>query len=237
MGHVSRCRYGVDSHGRCIRSRRAPSRLHAIPARRPCRRNGLGDYTPLGACADRGTPDRLVSSDRSPRICARRSLSRHSEASSEKPTFPGGSHARADERRCVLHGAGLIEIQLPHWLLASCYALLGWMVGLSFSREILTHALRSLPQIVLSIFALISFCAALAFVLVKILGVDPLTAYLATSPGGLDSVAIIAASAKVDLSFVMALQTVRFFDCARDRTHHLAFRRTPIGAGDRATAL
>jgi uncharacterized membrane protein AbrB (regulator of aidB expression) len=37
-----------------------------------------------------------------------------------------------------------------------------------------------------------------------------LTAYLATSPGGADSVAIIAASSNVDLPFVMAMQTARF---------------------------
>jgi uncharacterized membrane protein AbrB (regulator of aidB expression) len=40
-------------------------------------------------------------------------------------------------------------------------------------------------------------------------GIDPLTAYLATSPGGMDSVAIIGAASNVDLSFVMALQTLR----------------------------
>ena len=45
----------------------------------------------------------------------------------------------------------------------------------------------------------------------RMLGVDPLTAYLATSPGGMDSVAIIAAASdSVDISFVMALQTARF---------------------------
>lgn len=38
----------------------------------------------------------------------------------------------------------------------------------------------------------------------------PLTAYLATSPGGADSVAIIAASAHVEISFVMAMQLARF---------------------------
>lgn len=42
--------------------------------------------------------------------------------------------------------------------------------------------------------------------------IDPLTAYLATSPGGMDSIAIIAASSNnVDLEFVMALQTARLF--------------------------
>lgn len=44
----------------------------------------------------------------------------------------------------------------------------------------------------------------------RFLGIDPLTAYLATSPGGLDSIAIIATSTPVDLPFVMALQTARF---------------------------
>ena len=41
-------------------------------------------------------------------------------------------------------------------------------------------------------------------------GIDPLTAYLATSPGGADSVAIIASSSKVDQPFVMAMQIARF---------------------------
>ncbi|WP_353682759.1 AbrB family transcriptional regulator [Mesorhizobium sp.] len=41
------------------------------------------------------------------------------------------------------------------------------------------------------------------------LGIDPLTAYLATSPGGMHSVAIIAAAAQhADISFVMALQRI-----------------------------
>jgi hypothetical protein len=45
--------------------------------------------------------------------------------------------------------------------------------------------------------------------LVVVAGIDPLTAYLATSPGGSDSVAIITASTTADVSFVMAMQTVR----------------------------
>jgi uncharacterized membrane protein AbrB (regulator of aidB expression) len=46
--------------------------------------------------------------------------------------------------------------------------------------------------------------------LTKTLGTDPLTAYLATSPGGMDSIAIIASSTNVDTPFIMAMQTVRF---------------------------
>jgi membrane AbrB-like protein len=110
----------------------------------------------------------------------------------------------------VLHATGLVAIELPPWLLAASYALLGWSIGLGFTREILGHAIRALPQIVGAILVLILFAGGLAIVLVKEFGVDPLTAYLATSPGGADSVAIIAASSKVDVSFVMALQMVRF---------------------------
>jgi membrane AbrB-like protein len=109
----------------------------------------------------------------------------------------------------LLEGSGLAHMTLPPWLLAASYALLGWSVGLGFTREILAHAARALPQVMLSIAVLIAVCGALAFVLVGAAGIDPLTAYLATSPGGMDSIAIIAASSRVDLSFVMALQMMR----------------------------
>jgi membrane AbrB-like protein len=111
----------------------------------------------------------------------------------------------------IMHLGFDMPIQLPHWLLAISYAVVGWSIGLSFTSQILAHAARALPLLLVSILALIAFCAGVAWLLVVQLGIDPLTAYLATSPGGLDSVAIIAAAAgsSVDLSFVMALQIAR----------------------------
>jgi uncharacterized protein len=109
----------------------------------------------------------------------------------------------------ILHGFGLIEIELPQLLLALAYAMIGWSIGLGFTRGILVHAWRAMPQIILSILILIGFCWLLALLLTATVGVDPLTAYLSTSPGGIDSVAIIASSSNVDISFVMALQTTR----------------------------
>ena len=110
----------------------------------------------------------------------------------------------------VLNLTGIVHFQLPEWLLVAAYALLGWKIGLGFTRDVLGHALHALPKIVGSILALLAFCGGLAALLVHTLGIDPVTAYLATSPGGMDSIAIIAASTPVDLPFVMALQTVRF---------------------------
>jgi hypothetical protein len=109
----------------------------------------------------------------------------------------------------LLQVSGLLDIALPEILLAAAYALLGWSVGLSFTRGVVVHALRVFPQVAAATAALIAFCGGIAVLLTRTLGIDPLTAYLATSLGGIDSVAIIAASAKVDVPFVMALQTLR----------------------------
>jgi len=48
-----------------------------------------------------------------------------------------------------------------------------------------------------------------ALLLARAAHVNLVTAYLALSPGGMDSVAIIAASSPVDVPFVMALLTLR----------------------------
>ncbi len=109
----------------------------------------------------------------------------------------------------VLSVTGTLTIEIPEWLLAISYAMLGWNIGLGFTRPILAHARRALLPTILSILVLMSFSGLLAFTLVETVGIDPLTAYLATSPGGMDSIAIIAASSAVDIPFVMALQTAR----------------------------
>jgi membrane AbrB-like protein len=96
----------------------------------------------------------------------------------------------------------------PHW---PCYALVGWSIGLRFSREIVIYAARAFPKIAASTLTLIALCGGLAVLLRLIVGTEPLTAYLATSPGGADSVAIIAASSShVDIPFVTAMQMARF---------------------------
>jgi uncharacterized protein len=110
----------------------------------------------------------------------------------------------------VLSCTQVLTITLPPWLMAGCYALVGWAIGLRFSREIVIYAARVFPTIAASTLTLIALCGGLAVLLHLIVGTEPLTAYLATSPGGADSVAIIAASSHVDVPFVMAMQMARF---------------------------
>lgn len=110
----------------------------------------------------------------------------------------------------ALHALGL-GLAMPPWLLAAANLVLGWQVGLGFDRKLLREMLRAIPQLLVSTVLLILLCAGSSWALTRVLPLDPLTAYLATSPGGLDSIAIIALGCDVDLSFVMAVQTLRLF--------------------------
>jgi uncharacterized protein len=110
----------------------------------------------------------------------------------------------------VLQDLKLLTIELPPWFLALSYAMIGWTIGLKFTRDILIHVAQALPRVSASIMTLIAICGLIGYVLARVANVDPLTAYLATSPGGADSVAIIAAGSNVNMPFVMAMQTGRF---------------------------
>lgn len=122
-------------------------------------------------------------------------------------------------------------LALPEPLLAISYAVIGWAIGMRFTRETLRYALRALPAVLASIVLLVLVCGGIGGVLVVFAGVDPLTAYLATSPGGADTVAIIASGTHVDVAYVMAMQMARFLavmflgpPLARLMTHLAGYR-------------
>jgi membrane AbrB-like protein len=124
--------------------------------------------------------------------------------------MPAGGMVLALVIGTTLQSLGLLVIELPWWLLTMAYATIGWSVGLRFTRAILMHAWQALPMVLAAIAALMLLGLVLATLLVMLAGVAPLTAYLATSPGGADSVVVIAATSAVDAGFVMAMQLVRF---------------------------
>lgn len=109
----------------------------------------------------------------------------------------------------AVQNSGIMTLELPGWLLAFAFALIGWSIGLRFNRAVFLYAWRVLPQILGAIFIMVGLSGGIAVLLVIFAGFDPLTAYLATSPGGVDAVAIIAASSGADMVFVMAIQTAR----------------------------
>ncbi len=99
---------------------------------------------------------------------------------------------------------------LPGPVLALAYGLLGSVIGMRFTMEVLGYAAAGLPRLIsggrlrcLSCArALAGHRAALAHRHPHGLSRD--------NPGGADSVAIIATGLHVDMSFVMAMQLARF---------------------------
>ena len=124
--------------------------------------------------------------------------------------IPGGAMVVPLVLGAALQATGRLVIELPPALLAVAYAVIGWSIGLRFTRTILLHALRALPAVLGSIVMLMGVGVVIAVGLNQLAGHDPLTSYLASSPGGADSVAIIAATSAVDAGFVMAMQLARF---------------------------
>jgi len=111
----------------------------------------------------------------------------------------------------ILNTTGIVSITVPHWLSGAAYVCLGWYIGLRFTRGVVLHVYRAIPQLLLSTFLLIGLCCASAAMLTSYLGINGLTAYLATSPGGLDSIAVIAMGSDSDAAFVLSMQTLRLF--------------------------
>jgi len=109
----------------------------------------------------------------------------------------------------AISGTGWIRIELPPVLLVASYAVIGWTIGSRFTRDVLATAARALPQMLAAAVLLMLLCGLLSYALMRYLHTDPLTAYLAASPGGVDAAVIIAASTKVDMPLVTMVQTVR----------------------------
>jgi membrane AbrB-like protein len=109
----------------------------------------------------------------------------------------------------VLTLSGATDIVVPQLLRETAFAAIGLYIGLRFERETLRTVARLIPAVLVSIFALIAGCFALAWVLQLTADVSLLDAYLATTPGGLYAVLPLAYGSRADAGFVLAVQGLR----------------------------
>ncbi|KIY38440.1 membrane protein [Pseudomonas sp. 10-1B] len=111
----------------------------------------------------------------------------------------------------ALQLTGMLDISMPAWLLAIAYGAIGCYIGLRFDRKTVLYVFKHLPAMILGAVILILLCACCAWLLAYATGTDFLSMYLATSPGGLDAMAIIAVETHADVGMVLAMQTLRLF--------------------------
>jgi membrane AbrB-like protein len=123
--------------------------------------------------------------------------------------MPGGPVLLPMVAGIFLHHSGLWPLELPPHLMTVTYAAIGWAVGFRFSGQVIRAAFKALPKLMLVIIVMTAACALFGGFMTLAFDFDPMTAYLATCPGGMDTVAIIALGSQVDFPFIMTMQTAR----------------------------
>jgi membrane AbrB-like protein len=114
----------------------------------------------------------------------------------------------------VIMGVGLGVLGIPHgiWpagVLPVAYALIGIWVGSRFEPASLRRIGRLAPTIIGFILALMACCAVIGWGLALVTGTDLLSAYLATTPGGIDAVTVAALDTGADTAFILPVQMIR----------------------------
>ncbi|RKS87784.1 hypothetical protein DES39_1027 [Orbus hercynius] len=125
--------------------------------------------------------------------------------------FPSGRILLPMVIGAVLQINGFVQLETPLWLLLLCFGSIGLSVGLRFNIAVIKLAIKALPIILLSIIIMLVFCYGQALLLHHYLGIDYLTCFLATSPGGLETSVIIALDTQSNLAIILPLQILRFF--------------------------
>lgn len=101
----------------------------------------------------------------------------------------------------------------PVWLWGIpqvAYVVLGMYVGLLFDRGSVLASIRLLPLLIANGLVLVVVCGLTGWGFAASIGAPALTGYLATSPGGADTVAIIALGSGVNFGIVFSVQILRF---------------------------
>jgi membrane AbrB-like protein len=106
-------------------------------------------------------------------------------------------------------GGWLGEVRVPTPVQWAAFALIGAQVGLRFTRASLASITRMLPAVLALTFGMVAATAGVGALLAWATPVDGLTAYLATTPGGLFAVLSTAADAGSDVTYVLAVQLCR----------------------------
>src|SRR5215204_6792084 len=110
-----------------------------------------------------------------------------------------------------LEELGVVRLAWPPGVPQGAFLVLGLWVGLLFDRASIKRAGRLFPFVLASSVGLVVACAGLGWSLTALTDIDGLTAYLATTPGGIDSVAIMALGSGAGAPLVLAVQTLRLF--------------------------
>lgn len=127
---------------------------------------------------------------------------------------------------------GILGIPAAPWppvVLGAAYLVLGLQIGGNFDAAVVYQLRRLGWFILLSNVFLLAVSAFLAICLVPLLKIDLLSAYLAATPGGLDSVAAMATDLKADAALILAVHSLRLISVLVVGPHLVQFVAQRLG--------
>jgi membrane AbrB-like protein len=107
---------------------------------------------------------------------------------------------------------GLSGVALGGWpwpILAAAYIIMGLQIGGRFRPETVTMIRSVILPVVGTTLLLLLASVVLAFFVAHLMHLDLVAAYLAATPGGLDSVAAVATDLHIDTTVVVSMHLVR----------------------------
>ncbi|AJD54010.1 hypothetical protein SAMN02744133_101345 [Thalassospira xiamenensis M-5 = DSM 17429] len=112
----------------------------------------------------------------------------------------------------VLHVTGLVEGNLPGWLLAGSLLILGSAIGSRFAGVKLSFLARLAGYSIFATLLILAFTGGVAWFVSDWLDLDYIAVLLAFAPGGVAEMSLIALALNVEPSFVAFHHIVRIFE-------------------------
>ena len=123
--------------------------------------------------------------------------------------IPAGTFLVPTGLYLLLETSGLHPGRWPLPIFAAAYIAIGLQIGGRFRPSTLLLIKDILLPVCATTLFLLGASVALAWVLVREMGLDPVSAYLAATPGGLDSVAAVAAELHGNTAIILAVHVAR----------------------------
>ena len=112
----------------------------------------------------------------------------------------------------VLHVTGIVEGNLPDWLLAGSLLILGSAIGSRFAGVKLSFLARLAGYSIFATLVILAFTGGVAWMVSQWLDLDFIAVLLAFAPGGVAEMSLIALALNVEPSFVAFHHIVRIFE-------------------------
>lgn len=108
----------------------------------------------------------------------------------------------------ALSAAGVEPVRVPEPVRFLAFVVIGWLIGQQFGRDTVAVLRGALLPVLITVVVLLGTGALVALVL-RALGVDPTTAFLAASPGAISQMAAFSTDVGADGPLVTTVHLAR----------------------------